>query len=173
MKNFTLLLSGLLLTSFFACAQADKSKRPSPPATATAVLANGAKLSIDYSQPALKGRTMGKDVEPMNGKVWRAGANEATVFETSQALSFGGQSLPAGKYGLFLLVENGEAMFIFNKVWNQWGSGAYKASEDQLRVKAQTAAVSSAMDRLTYLLDAQKGSISLVWGNSSWTITAQ
>jgi hypothetical protein len=35
--------------------QSDKSKRPSPPATATGKV-NGATITIDYSSPAVKGR---------------------------------------------------------------------------------------------------------------------
>src|SRR5690348_16973984 len=76
------LVSAVLITSLNACAQQeDKSKRPSPPAKVTQTISSGATITIDYSQPSLKGRTVGKDVEPMNGKVWRAGANEATVFQ--------------------------------------------------------------------------------------------
>ena len=74
----TLLLAGLFISN--ANAQQDKSKRPSPPAIVTQTLASGATISIDYSQPSVKGRTIGKDLEPKEGAVWRTGANEATVF---------------------------------------------------------------------------------------------
>ena len=75
------ILAGLVAVQVNAQKPAeDKSKRPSPPATATQKIASGATISIDYSQPAVKGRTIGKDLEPMEGKVWRTGANEATVF---------------------------------------------------------------------------------------------
>lgn len=173
MKRLSTLFLASMASLFVltACAQADKSKRPSPPATASATLASGAAISINYSQPALKGRTMGKDIEPMEGKVWRAGANEATVFETSKDLNFGGQTLPAGKYGLFLLVEKGEAQFMFNKTWNQWGSGAYKSADDVLRVKAKVGTSAEAMDRLTYQIKGN--TISLTWGNAQWSIAVQ
>jgi hypothetical protein len=78
------LLTAVLVTSLNACAQEDKSKRPSPPAKVTQTISSGATVTIDYSQPSLKGRTIGKDVEPMNGKVWRAGANDAKVFEVNK-----------------------------------------------------------------------------------------
>src|SRR5881394_791597 len=96
-KLFSLmLLSGVLISSLNACAQEDKSKRPSPPAKVTQTVSSGATVTIDYSQPSLKGRAIGKDVEPMNGKVWRAGANEATVFEVNKDVKVEGQTLPAG-----------------------------------------------------------------------------
>src|SRR5690349_3182602 len=115
----------------------DKSKRPSPPAVAKETLSNGTVISIDYSQPSIKGRTIGKDLEPMEGKVWRAGANEATVFEVSKAVKIEGKDLPAGKYGLFAIAEDDEWTIIFNKTWNQWGAYNYKESEDVLRVKVK------------------------------------
>ena len=74
MKKFLslALFSGILLMSINTQAQnEDKSKRPSPPATASATTTKGVDVKIDYSQPSVKGREIGKDVEPMKGKVWR------------------------------------------------------------------------------------------------------
>jgi hypothetical protein len=76
------LLAGLFTTQVSAQKPAeDKSKRPSPPATVSQKIASGATITINYSQPSIKGRTIGKDVEPMEGKVWRTGANEATTLK--------------------------------------------------------------------------------------------
>ena len=87
-----------LITALNVNAQEDKSKRPSPPAKVTQQITGGATISIDYSQPSVKDRTIGKDLEPMDGKVWRTGANEATVFETDKDVMVQGQKLPAGLY---------------------------------------------------------------------------
>ncbi|MEP7256110.1 MAG: DUF2911 domain-containing protein, partial [Ferruginibacter sp.] len=95
MKSFFLLLIATSST-FLACSQTDKSKRPSPPAIAKETLSNGITVSIDYSQPAIKGRTVGKDVEPNMEQVWRAGANEATVFTIDKDVEIEGKKLPAG-----------------------------------------------------------------------------
>ena len=84
----------VLMAGMQACAQdEDKSKRPSPPAKVTQKIKSGATISIDYSQPSVKGRTIGKDLEPNDGQVWRTGANEATVFETDKDVSVGGKKL--------------------------------------------------------------------------------
>src|SRR3954462_1126530 len=93
------LFSGILLIGLTAHAQndskppEDKSKRPSPPATVSATTSKGVNIKIDYSQPALKSREIGKDVEPMKGKVWRTGANEATVFEINKDVTINGKTL--------------------------------------------------------------------------------
>src|SRR6478752_10227969 len=93
----TLLASGLLMSVKADAQGDDKSKRPSPPAKVTTKLSSGATVTVDYSQPSLKGLTIGKDIEPMEGKVWRTGANEATVFETDKDITIDGAKLPAGK----------------------------------------------------------------------------
>ena len=67
----------------------DKSKRPSPPDTVTQKINSGATITIAYSQPSVKGRTIGKDLEPMDGKVWRTGANVNLVTDGLPALALG------------------------------------------------------------------------------------
>ncbi|MBC7866853.1 MAG: DUF2911 domain-containing protein, partial [Gloeobacteraceae cyanobacterium ES-bin-316] len=82
-KLLVLTLFTVILASGTVSAQQDKSKRQSPPAKAIDTLSNGTVVIIDYSQPSLKSRTIGKDIAPY-GKVWRTGANEATTFEVNK-----------------------------------------------------------------------------------------
>jgi len=159
-----LLFSAVLFISLVACGQADKSKRPSPPAKATETTSNGATITIDYSQPSVKGRTIGKDLEPMEGKVWRAGANEATVFEVSKDVKVEGKALPAGKYGLFTVTNGDEWTIIFNKTWNQWGAFSYKEADDALRVKVKAGKANPVAEKLTYTIN-KNGKVSLMWGD--------
>src|SRR6476659_480334 len=93
------LITDILSLRISAKAQEDKSKRPSPPATVSATTTKGVDIKIDYSQPSVKSREIGKDLEPMKGKVWRTGANEATVFEVNKDVTINGKALKAGKYG--------------------------------------------------------------------------
>ena len=79
-------------------AQQDKSKRASPPMTATGTI-DDATITINYSAPSVKGRKVWGELVPY-GQVWRTGANEATIFETDHAIKIGGKGLPAGKYSL-------------------------------------------------------------------------
>ncbi len=160
----TLLLSALTLVSVVAFGQADKSKRPSPPATAKETLSNGATITIDYSQPAVKGRTIGKDLEPMDGQVWRTGANEATVFETDKDIKIEGQTLAAGKYGLFTIMDGNEWTIIFNKTWKQWGAYSYKEADDILRVKVKAGKNSQFAERMTFTI-GKDGKVTLLWGD--------
>lgn len=160
-----MLLSAVLLLNLNACAQEDKSKRPSPPAKVTQTISSGATVTIDYSQPSLKGRTIGKDVEPMSGKVWRAGANEATVFEVSKDVKVEGKTLPAGKYALFMLANPNEWTIIFNKKWDQWGTEyENNKSQDVLKVNVKPMSPSGSTEKLTYTID-KNGTVTLMWGD--------
>ena len=86
-------LSAIILSVTVAFGQADKSKRPSPPAVEKETLSGGATVTIDYSQPSVKGRAIGKDIAPY-GKVWRTGANEPTTIDITSDVKVEGQTLP-------------------------------------------------------------------------------
>ena len=157
------LMSLLLLTVATSSAQADKSKRPSPPALVTQKVGD-ATISIDYSQPSVKGRTIGKDLEPMDGKVWRTGANEATVFEINKDVKVEGKALAAGKYGLFTIVNGDEWTVIFNTKWAQTGAFNYKEADDALRVKVKGGKTKAFSEKMTFAIN-KSGKVSLMWGD--------
>jgi ABC-type phosphate transport system substrate-binding protein len=98
--NFRKTILSLALTAFVVAAGFAQEK-PSPAKVAEGTAA-GSKITINYSSPAVKGRTIWGDLVPM-GQVWRAGANEATTFTTSKDITIQGQKLPAGTYGFFII----------------------------------------------------------------------
>jgi hypothetical protein len=159
-----LILSLATLVAINACAQ-NAANRPSPAAKVSETISGGAVITIDYSQPSVKGRTIGKDLEPNEGKVWRAGANEATVFEVSKDVKVEGQSLPAGKYGFFTVMNGNEWTIIFNKTWKQWGAFNYKEADDALRVKVKAGKANPFAEKLTYTI-SKGGKVSLLWGDN-------
>ena len=158
-----LLATSLVLSTLIGSAQA-KKPRLSPPDSVTAVV-KGATITIHYSSPSVKGRVIWGKLVPYDS-VWRAGANEATTFETDKAIKVEGMSLPAGKYGFFLLPRpDGKWTAIFNTVPNQWGAFKYDPAKDQLRVDVKTHALSSPVEALNYQI-TPKG-FSLNWENIS------
>jgi hypothetical protein len=154
-------------------AQQDKSKRPSPPAKVSEKIKSGATISIDYSQPSLKGRVIGTSVEPMKSQVWRMGANEATVFETDKNVTINGQKLSAGKYSLFGLWEENGYTLIFNKAYQIWGT-QYNDHKDKdaLRVAANVKTTDKVQEKLTYTID-KSGLVDLLWGNMDISFKVQ
>src|SRR3954467_6297627 len=165
------LVATTLFTSVKSSAQDDKSKRPSPPATASATTSTGNTITIDYSQPGVKGRTIGKEIAPY-GKVWRTGANEATVFEiTKDAKIEGKYPLKAGKYGLYSIPGEKNWTVIFNKTWKQWGT-EYTEADDALRVVLPTKKAPQTTEKMTFQAK-QDGTVTLMWGDKMVSFTVK
>lgn len=167
------LMFSLMMTALFVSlqsfAQDDKSKRPSPPAKASATTSNGNTITIDYSQPSIKGRTIGKEIAPFD-KVWRTGANEATVFEISKAAKINGKyPLPAGKYGLHSIPGEKNWTIIFNKKWDKSGLD-YNEGDDALRVVTETGKAPAATEKMTFNI-GKDGKVTLLWGTYSVSFT--
>jgi hypothetical protein len=144
----------------------DKSKRPSPPATADVTLKNK-KITIDYSRPSLKGRKVGQELAPY-GKVWRTGANEATALNTEIDLNIGGVKVPAGKYTLYTLPSEGTWKLIINKQTGQWGT-KYDESQDLARVDMKKAALPQSVEQFTISFDKKNentADLNLDWENT-------
>lgn len=89
-------------------------------------------ISLEYSRPSAHGRTIWGDLVPYN-KVWRTGANEATVIQFSTDVILQGNKVPAGRYSLFTIPTEKEWTVILNKTDKQWGAYNYKAEDDFIR----------------------------------------
>ena len=131
------------------------------PARSVSGTVKKANITIAYSSPSVKGRKIWGGLVPYDS-VWRAGANEATTFETDKAIKVAGQSLPAGKYGFFVIPRKaGPWTVIFNTVPNQWGAFHYDGAKDQLRVEVFPRHTSDSSEALAYTI-GRKG-FTLAW----------
>ncbi|WP_299568391.1 DUF2911 domain-containing protein [uncultured Pedobacter sp.] len=118
-------------------AQGLKMPQPSTPQTISQDFGLG-KINLSYARPNIKGRKIFGDLVPFD-KVWRTGANSATVIKFSEAVKVEGQDLPAGEYALFTIPGKTEWTIIFNKGTKEWGSYTYSEANDVLRVKVKPA----------------------------------
>jgi hypothetical protein len=159
--KFTAKIAILIATVFFSTVSIAQDKKPaSPPATATGSI-NGANITINYSSPFVKGRTIWGELVPY-GKVWRAGANAPTTFETTKALKVEGKELPAGKYSVYVIPENGSATVIFGKD-PKMSAYDYNEAQDALRVKVKTKKSDKMNESLVY--NVNKNNVTLSWDN--------
>lgn len=152
----------MALAGLGVMAQQDKSKRPSPPAKVSETTNKGVTITIDYSQPSVKGRTIGKEIATYD-KVWRTGANEPTTIEVSKDVEVEGQALPAGKYSLYTIPGAEEWTIIINKKATGWGT-QYDESQDALRVKVKPGKAPQFTEKMTFNV-SKSGTVSLLWGN--------
>lgn len=93
-------------------------------------------ITISYHRPRVQGRNVWGELVPY-GEVWRAGANENTTIEFSTPVEVDGHPLAAGRYGFHTLPTAGAWQLIFSSVDSNWGSFAYDAKEDVLRVEVK------------------------------------
>lgn len=162
LKSATVLVAALTIS---VNAFAQETKKPaSPPATATGKIKD-ANITIAYSSPSVKDRKIWGDLVPFD-KVWRAGANEATTFETDKDVTVQGKKLPAGKYSFFLIPkESGTWTAVFNKESKQWGAYKYQEGQDALRVDVKTKALQSKQEALVYKVN--KNGFTMDWDKVS------
>src|SRR6266567_1025641 len=90
-------------------------------------------ITINYHRPLVKGRKVWGGLVPY-GQPWRAGANENTTIEFSDAVSVEGKPLAKGIYGLHMVPGENEWVVAFSKMSTAWGSFTYDQTEDALRV---------------------------------------
>ncbi|MDE3183306.1 MAG: DUF2911 domain-containing protein [Bacteroidota bacterium] len=170
-KGLVLTLVGMLMTSLIF-AQQDKSKRASPPETATGNV-SGSTITINYSSPAVKGRKIWGGLVPYD-KVWRLGANEATTFKTSKDIMVEGKKLPAGTYALYALPTPTEWTFIFNSKLTQAGKPIWGIKDEEgnttddpktevLRIMAKPMKSSAFNERMKFVVGGS--GFTLEWEN--------
>src|SRR6185295_1822659 len=175
---FALVLLAAVAAS--AAAQTAPLRFPRPSQKASVMQTIGVTdVSITYHRPAVKGRKIWGDPLPTQadvkgeatldnqlvrpkdaaivpwGHVWRAGANDATVFEITDDVLINGEKLPAGKYSLHTIPTKDEWTIIFNTDYGQWGSFNYDASKDKLRVKAKPEWVADSVELLQYTIPTE------------------
>ena len=135
-------------------------------------------ITIIYSRPPVTGRTLfadapatmearakgeatldnqnerkaGEPIVPYN-HVWRAGANEATMFQVTDDVLINGQPLKAGTYSLQTIPGKDEWTIVFNSDAGQWGAFTYDEKKDVLRVKTKAQMVSDNQEWLAYSFD--------------------
>ncbi|MGZ8515961.1 MAG: DUF2911 domain-containing protein [Chitinophagaceae bacterium] len=122
-------------------------RTPSPAAVVTQTIGIST-VTINYSRPAVKGREVWGNLVPFGWNAqgfgsgaeapWRAGANENTTIKFSHDAKVEGQTVPAGVYGLFYVInKDNTGEVILSKDSRSWGSFWYNPKQDQLRAKLQ------------------------------------
>jgi len=175
MKRFTIasVLAGLLVTATFAQIPQSpplpilRSPRPSQGQKITQVIGLS-DVTIYYHRPGVKGRTIfgpkGSGALLPYGEIWRAGANEPTLFTFSDDVTIAGKKLAAGTYRFVVIPGEKEWTLVFNSEVKNWGT-IYDAAYDTLRlsVAPQTSAHEEWMSFSFSDLSPTSASVVLAW----------
>jgi hypothetical protein len=172
--SYIFAIAVLLSASAVAFSQARPPlPRVSPRASASQIIGT-TEVVVTYGRPGVRGRAIfgewpekvegertlddgrvrppGAPVVPF-GHIWRAGADEATLFSVNDDVMINGEILPAGRYSFHVIPGKDEWTLIFNKDEGQWGSFSYDKSKDALRVRTRAQWVNDVKERLTFGFD--------------------
>jgi Protein of unknown function (DUF2911) len=151
-------------------------------------------IEITYGRPLQRGRDLfgsganyGKAVNDVGTPtfpappVWRAGANVSTRLKSEVALNFGGKTVPAGEYTLFvdlngptqwtLIISSWPAQLKFDPKDKAalWGAYGYTPDKDVARIPMKVETLPFGVDQLTWaFLDMTNdgGRLALMWGKT-------
>jgi hypothetical protein len=170
----TLLIAAMIASVLPAMAQ---QRRVSPHETISAVI-DGNRITVVYGRPYTKNPRGGEDRKIWGtlvpyGKVWRMGADEATLLVTQKAIMVGETAVPAGVYTLYMMPdESGASNLIINKQVGQWGT-QYSEGEDLGRVELKKEALEKAADQLTLAIEKNPtggGVLKVMWESTQFSV---
>lgn len=164
MKRAHFFMACLLLLAGNALAQL---QLPAPSPKAQVMQTVGlTEITIDYSCPGVKGRTVWGDLVPYD-KLWRAGANAATKITFSKDVVIEGVNVAKGSYSIFMIPANNAAWTIILNKDASASTDSYKQESDVVRIKSFPGNVSK-RERLSYAFSNfsdDQVSVDMEWDN--------
>jgi hypothetical protein len=175
-----LVIAAVILSASPLMAQ---QKRVSPHETISAVI-DGNRVMVVYGRPYTKDPRTGEnrkiwgDLVPY-GKIWRTGADEATLLITQKPIVMGETTIPAGAFTLWTLPnEDGTAKLVVNKQIGQWGVGrepkqAYDDALDVGRIDLKKEALDKPVDQFTIAVEkgaSGGGVLKMMWESTQFSV---
>ena len=168
------LIFSLLLTVAFTFGALAQIQTPAASPEQTLTQSVGlSSVTVQYSRPAMRGRTIFGDLVPMD-KLWRTGANKNTLVTFESDATVGGSPLKAGTYALYTVPSKDEWTVYFYTDTENWGLPK-PWDENKIaavyKVKAQS--LDSSVESFTITIDKVTDSgahLTISWENTSVAI---
>jgi hypothetical protein len=171
-SRITAILIGMSLlsgSSLFA-------QRKSPHETVGAVIDKN-RVTIVYGRPFTKDPNSGEPRKIWGalvpyGKIWRTGADEATLLVTQNPIDFSGTTLPAGSYTLWTVPEENGGKLIISKVVGQWGTQLPKPEDELGRVDLKREPLDPPLNQFNIVIAKNEGGggvIKLQWEDAQYS----
>ncbi len=125
-------------------------------------------VTLEYSRPSMKGRTIFGDLVPY-GKYWRAGANKNTTITFSGDVMVDGEKLKAGSYAIFVKPSQDSWEVVFYSDTNNWGTpGSWDDSKVAVKTTVKTYKMPMKVETFTISFDDLKNDsaqLGFIWEN--------
>jgi hypothetical protein len=171
--------NALIITALLGALPVMAQRQRVSPHETTGAVVDGNRVTLVYGRPYTKNPKTGEprkiwgELVPF-GKVWRTGADEATLLITQKPIVMGGTTIPAGAYTLFTLpAADGSAKLIVNKQIGQWGL-QYDEKQDLARIDLKKETLDKPVDQFTMAV-TKDGQLKMMWENTQYSVpfTAQ
>ena len=128
------------------------------------VTVGAATISVNYSRPGMRGRTIWGGLVPWN-QVWRTGANNPTQLRTTRDITIGGTSIPAGTYTLTSISTPDATKLII-------GRGAGNDATEVARIDLAVSQLPAPVEKFTIAVEPGQGNraiLALSWDRRRMT----
>ena len=126
-------------------------------------------VSIEYSRPAMRGRTIFGDLVPY-GEIWRTGANANTMITFSDNVKINGKELKKGSYAIYTKPQKDSWEVMFYSSTDNWGlPQEWDNSKVALTATAKTMELPMEMESFTILVDNihnDSADLNFMWENT-------
>lgn len=127
-------------------------------------------ITIEYSRPSVKGRTIFGDLEPYGG-MWRTGANKNSIITFSDDVTIAGQEVKAGSYAIFTKLNSAtqwDVMFYTDT--ENWGTPSeWDDSKVAATAKVDVMQIPMSIETMTMDINnitSSGGTIDIIWEKS-------
>ncbi|MCX2839296.1 DUF2911 domain-containing protein [Salinimicrobium sp. MT39] len=170
MKKITLFLFVGLISSFVNAQIQVPQPSPSAKIEQEVGLTN---VTVEYSRPGMRGRTIFGDLVPY-GEKWRTGANNNTKISFDTKVVIDGKELKAGTYAIYSIPKENEWEVLFYEDSNNWGLPQdWQDSKVALRATAPVQEMPMTMQTFTILIDELQNDsavLNFIWENTIATL---
>ncbi|QKZ14075.1 DUF2911 domain-containing protein [Spirosoma sp. KUDC1026] len=131
-------------------------------------------ITLEYSRPAVKGRTVFGDLVPYD-KVWRTGANATSKITFSSDVKLEGKEVKAGTYGLFTIPGKSSWEVMLSKDLALGANvGAYNKENEVVRVQVKPTTLANKAETFTInIADIKPNSavLEIMWDKTRVPVT--
>lgn len=162
------MLGMAVFLAFFTANAQLETPRPSPMSKVTQEFALG-DITLDYSRPGAKGRTIYGDLVPY-GKIWRTGANYSTKITVTDIIQLEGNKVEPGTYAIYTIPNKDKWEVMLYKDLTLGGNvSKYDKANEVLRFSVTPTALTEKVETFTInVADLRDNSatLELLWENT-------